>query len=73
MAKCAVCFCKGSELTVLTDLVGAQQMIFAALHPHPLTKDKLCTPCVLLAIVPFLCDNNTKNNSGCNTSIPTDH
>ena len=31
------------------------------------------TLCALPAIVPLLCENNTKNNIDCNTSSPNDH
>ena len=70
MAKCAVCLSKGSDLTVVIDLGGSQQALFAERRPHLSTDDKLCTLCVLPRTVPFLCENITKNNIACNTSIP---
>ena len=72
MVKCAVYFSMGSELTVVTDLGGLEQTLFAAQHPHLSTEDELCTLC-LRATVPFLYHNNTNNNIGRNTNIPIDH
>jgi hypothetical protein len=47
----------GSDLTVVTDLGGYQQALFAERHPHLSTDNTLC---VLPRTVLFLCENITK-------------
>ena len=69
MAQCAICFSKASELTVVTDLGGPQQALFVIRFVYTVC---VCV-CVSPATVPFLCNNSTKNNIGCHTSIPIDH